>query len=160
MLGELPHLERSSWTMRSSADDKALCCAILSASPEARDRRGGQLQAFHRKEDGARVCICKCVDELESYRPTAAGVTCQVIIVAHLLADRTPQAVILVPACNDTASRPTLQVLVQTRNWIIRLQLIFLQTESVGISAWQLLHTATRLVFVMHVAQVFNALWS
>lgn len=41
--GELPHLERSSWTMRSSADDRALCCAIMSASPEASGRRGGQL---------------------------------------------------------------------------------------------------------------------
>jgi hypothetical protein len=36
---ELPHLERSSWTMRSRADDSALCCAIVSASPEASGRR-------------------------------------------------------------------------------------------------------------------------
>lgn len=53
---ELPHLERSSWTMRSSADDSALCCAILSASPEASGRREGQLQAFHRQEDAV-LCL-------------------------------------------------------------------------------------------------------
>ena len=54
---ELAHLERSSWTMRSSADERALCCAIVCASPKASGRRGGQRRAFHKKEDAAPVGV-------------------------------------------------------------------------------------------------------
>lgn len=47
--------------MRSSADERALCCAIVSASPEVSGRRGRQLQAFHRKEDVALYGYARCV---------------------------------------------------------------------------------------------------
>lgn len=47
--------------MRSSAEDSALCCAIVSASPGASGRRERQLRAFHKKEDAAKVCNCMCM---------------------------------------------------------------------------------------------------
>jgi hypothetical protein len=72
---KLPHLERSSWTMRSSADDSALCCAIVSASPGASGRKGRQLRAFHRQEDAVLVLVCTgrldVFAVLESCPPTA-----------------------------------------------------------------------------------------
>ena len=44
--------------MRSSADDSALCCAIVSASPGASGRRERLLSAFHKKEEAALGCVC------------------------------------------------------------------------------------------------------
>lgn len=55
--------------MRSSADDRALCCAIVSASPEASGSGGGKLRAFHKKEDAAWLymgygsCVCKVTQD-------------------------------------------------------------------------------------------------
>jgi hypothetical protein len=46
----MAHFERSSWTMRSSVDEKGPCCAILTASPEAPRSKSVYVHSIHRKD--------------------------------------------------------------------------------------------------------------